>query len=342
MNSHLKRERKAVKSRRTQALSDVDKYIGQHIRARRLVVGMTQKQLADKLNITFQQIQKYESGADRIASSRLWQIAVALGTSPAVFFPVTALVVDGVTSDDTATDVANLVDRPDTIKLLRVFKRVGGAKRRAMLIEIVEALRNIRARAAAAHSECRCLTLTSRAMSRSWGDDSRSRRPAMMTLQEFVTGCSEAAANVFQLRGHISPMWHCVTRAGEHMITPSPSDNKDTAVALLRAAFELHDVVRYVFIDEAWQVNVTGRLGEDAEALSARGRKLGGTLQDHPERVEVLLLAGEDETAGMCTARRVIIRPPHGKAYLGPLEIDTPGFSEGRMIGLLPQRGTRQ
>jgi hypothetical protein len=163
-----------------------------------------------------------------------------------------------------------------------------------------------------------------------------------MTLQEFVTGCSEAAAKVFHLTGRISPMWHAVTREGEHLMTPSPCYDKDTAVALMRALFELRDVVRYVFIDEAWTVEVKRRPGEDVEALNERSRQLGGTLADHPDRVEVLLLSGEDETAGLCTARRVIHRPPHGKAYLGPLEIDTPNRSEGRMVGLLPQRGTRQ
>jgi hypothetical protein len=78
------------------------------------------------------------------------------------------------------------------------------------------------------------------------------------------------------------------------------------------------------------------------EALNERGRQLGGTLADHPDRVEIVILSGEDETAGWCTARRVIIRPQHGKPYLGPLEIDVFEVSEGRMVGLLPQRGTRQ
>jgi hypothetical protein len=135
-----------------------------------------------------------------------------------------------------------------------------------------------------------------------------------MTLQEFVTGCSEAAAKVFHLRGHISPMWHVVTRDGKHLMTPSPCPYKDDAVAP----------------------------GEDVEALNARSRMLTGSLAHHPDRVEVLMLSGEDENTGLCTARRVIHRPPHGKAYLGPLEIDTPTSSEGRMVGLLPQRGTRQ
>jgi hypothetical protein len=166
-----------------------------------------------------------------------------------------------------------------------------------------------------------------------------------MTLQEFVTGCSETAAKVFHLRGHISPMWHAVTRDGEHMMTPSPCPYKDDAMALMRAMFELHDVVRCCFIQEAWQIVLKLEPGEDMEALYARARSslIAGSLQDQPhDHVEVLDLSGEDETAGLCTARRVIIRPHNGKPYLGPLEIVTPETAEGRTIGMLPQRGTRQ
>lgn len=163
-----------------------------------------------------------------------------------------------------------------------------------------------------------------------------------MTLQEFVTDCSEAAAKVFHLRGQLSPMWHAVTRAGEYLMISSPHPDKDTVAALMRALFELRDVTRYVFIDEAWQLDVKRRPGEDVEALTARVRNFGGTVQGHPDRVEVLMSSGEDETAGMVTARRVIIRPQHGKAFLGPLEIYTPELSEGRMVGMLPKRGTRQ
>lgn len=164
-----------------------------------------------------------------------------------------------------------------------------------------------------------------------------------MTLQEFIVGCSYTAAKVFQLRGKLSPMWHAITRDGQHLMVPSPHPDKDAAVTLMRALFELRDVVRYVLINEAWTVEVEQRWpGEEVEALNERSRQLGGILADHPDRVEVLMLIGEDETAGLCTARRVIHRPPNAKPYLGPLEIDEFEVSEGRLVGLLPQRGTRQ
>lgn len=161
-----------------------------------------------------------------------------------------------------------------------------------------------------------------------------------MTLQEFIVGCSDAAAKVFHLRGRISPMWHVVTRDGEHLMM---NHDKDTAVALIRVAFELHDVVRYVFISEAWQVELKTIPGESFAESAARARELHAEpLANHSEGFEVLDLTGEDEAAGLITARQRIIRPTRSAAYLGPLEIVTPDFSEGRMVGLLPQRGTRQ
>lgn len=64
----------------------VDVHVGQRIRHRRWTVGMTQQQLADAVGIKFQQIQKYETGANRVAASRLWEMAEALDVSPAYFF----------------------------------------------------------------------------------------------------------------------------------------------------------------------------------------------------------------------------------------------------------------
>ncbi len=64
----------------------VDAHVGKRIRHRRWMVGMTQQQLADKVGIKFQQIQKYETGMNRVSASRLWDIADALGVQIAFFF----------------------------------------------------------------------------------------------------------------------------------------------------------------------------------------------------------------------------------------------------------------
>ena len=64
----------------------VDAHVGKRIRHRRWMVGMTQQQLADKVGIKFQQIQKYECGANRISAARLWELAEALSTPISYFY----------------------------------------------------------------------------------------------------------------------------------------------------------------------------------------------------------------------------------------------------------------
>lgn len=64
----------------------VDVHVGKRVRHRRWMVGMTQQQLAERVGIKFQQIQKYETGMNRVSASRLWEIASALGVQVSFFF----------------------------------------------------------------------------------------------------------------------------------------------------------------------------------------------------------------------------------------------------------------
>jgi transcriptional regulator with XRE-family HTH domain len=64
----------------------VDVHVGKRIRHRRWLVGVTQQQLAEKVGIKFQQIQKYETGANRVSASRLWDIAESLEVDVSFFF----------------------------------------------------------------------------------------------------------------------------------------------------------------------------------------------------------------------------------------------------------------
>jgi transcriptional regulator with XRE-family HTH domain len=64
----------------------VDAHVGKRIRHRRWMVGMTQQQLADRVGIKFQQIQKYETGMNRVSASRLWDVAETLGVTISFFF----------------------------------------------------------------------------------------------------------------------------------------------------------------------------------------------------------------------------------------------------------------
>ena len=63
-----------------------DVHIGRRVRERRIALGLSQSELAEKLGISFQQVQKYESGANRISGSRLWDISTVLETAVSYFF----------------------------------------------------------------------------------------------------------------------------------------------------------------------------------------------------------------------------------------------------------------
>jgi transcriptional regulator with XRE-family HTH domain len=64
----------------------IDKHVGSRIRMRRALLGMTQQRLADSLSLTFQQVQKYEKGTNRVSASRLQQIATLLGVEVGFFY----------------------------------------------------------------------------------------------------------------------------------------------------------------------------------------------------------------------------------------------------------------
>jgi transcriptional regulator with XRE-family HTH domain len=66
--------------------NEIDLYVGKRLRQRRRLLGMTQQKLAEEVAIRFQQIQKYESGANRISASRLWSLARALDVPVGFFF----------------------------------------------------------------------------------------------------------------------------------------------------------------------------------------------------------------------------------------------------------------
>ena len=71
---------------REKAIKPTDKLIGQNIRATRLARGVTQQELANRIGVTFQQVQKYETGTNGVRGSRLVQIAKALNTAVVVLF----------------------------------------------------------------------------------------------------------------------------------------------------------------------------------------------------------------------------------------------------------------
>src|SRR6188768_3305589 len=109
----------------------VDVHVGKRVRHRRWMVGMTQQQLGDIVGIKFQQIQKYETGMNRISASRLWDIAQALGVSISFFF-------EGFHDDEkpaTAADPeirGDLLADKEALELVRSYYAIPEAQRRRL------------------------------------------------------------------------------------------------------------------------------------------------------------------------------------------------------------------
>ncbi len=122
----------------------IDRHVGARVRMRRLLVSMSQERLGEALGITFQQIQKYEKGANRIGASRLQQIAKILGVPVEFFF-------EGAPSGDIvmavgfgelpqSNFVSDFMATSEGVQLTRAFVRISDAQVRRRLIDLVEAL----------------------------------------------------------------------------------------------------------------------------------------------------------------------------------------------------------
>jgi transcriptional regulator with XRE-family HTH domain len=111
----------------------VDRIVGRNIRIYRLQKGLTQTELADQLELTFQQVQKYEKGTNRVGSGRLLKIATFLGV------PVTALFKGSDEMED--TDKQSIFDqlaKPHANRLLQAFARIDDDGLRRSVVQLVE------------------------------------------------------------------------------------------------------------------------------------------------------------------------------------------------------------
>lgn len=123
------------------AANAIDRKLGQRVRTRRLEIGMSQERLAELLGVTFQQVQKYEKGVNRIAASRLFDISAALDMPVSRFF-------EGLTGRSSASGVAesgseyidDALATPEGTQLLALFASIKSVKVRRRVIELVRAL----------------------------------------------------------------------------------------------------------------------------------------------------------------------------------------------------------
>jgi len=127
--------------------TDIDLHLGRRLRRRRRLLGLTQQQLAIQVGIRFQQIQKYECGANRISAARLWQLAEALETPVNYFY-------DGMNEVVQRREAANsnggeVFSRKETMDLIQAYYLLGERPRRRLL-DLAKSLHDAEGETAAA------------------------------------------------------------------------------------------------------------------------------------------------------------------------------------------------
>ncbi len=122
----------------------VDVHVGTRVRLRRQVLKMSQERLGDQLGVTFQQVQKYERGANRIGASRLWKISDVLNVPVSFFF-------DGLsdkmahgefTENDQMPIVYDFINSSDGVALAKAVSQIKSKAVRRQILELARSLAN--------------------------------------------------------------------------------------------------------------------------------------------------------------------------------------------------------
>ncbi|HRK70184.1 MAG TPA: helix-turn-helix transcriptional regulator [Micropepsaceae bacterium] len=125
--------------------NNIDVHVGARMRLRRMLIGMSQEKLGETLGLTFQQVQKYEKGANRIGASRLFHIAQILSVPVSFFFEDLSqadLPKKGLRgfAEDAGEETENLIaflSTPEGMQLNRAFTRISDAKLRRRILDLV-------------------------------------------------------------------------------------------------------------------------------------------------------------------------------------------------------------
>lgn len=120
-----------------------DKYVGSRVRMRRLMLHMSQERLADQLGLTFQQVQKYEKGTNRISASRLQQISHILEVPVPFFFEGAPPASGGGRSKEESPSLSYITDflgNADGHALVKAFMKIKDAGLRRAIVRMVEAI----------------------------------------------------------------------------------------------------------------------------------------------------------------------------------------------------------
>ena len=125
----------------TKAPNPVDKYVGSRVRMRRIMLGMSQEKLGEALGLTFQQVQKYEKGTNRVGASRIQQISEILQVPVSFLFeggPSGTPSTGGFSEGTSPAYVSDFLATSEGLALTRAFTRITDGKLRRSIVEMVE------------------------------------------------------------------------------------------------------------------------------------------------------------------------------------------------------------
>jgi transcriptional regulator with XRE-family HTH domain len=124
----------------TKAPNPIDKYVGSRVRMRRIMLGMSQEKLGEALGLTFQQIQKYEKGTNRVGASRIQQISEILQVPVSFLFEggPSSISGNGFSEGTSPTYVSDFLATSEGLALTRAFTRIADSKLRRSIVDLVE------------------------------------------------------------------------------------------------------------------------------------------------------------------------------------------------------------
>jgi transcriptional regulator with XRE-family HTH domain len=129
------------------APNPIDKHVGSRVRMRRMMLSMSQEKLGDALGLTFQQVQKYEKGTNRIGASRLQQISHILQVPVAFFFEgapnLPGQATDGLREAPSPAYVSDFLATSEGLALTKAFMRIKEPKLRRRVVELVKEIAGV-------------------------------------------------------------------------------------------------------------------------------------------------------------------------------------------------------
>jgi transcriptional regulator with XRE-family HTH domain len=120
--------------------SSIDRFVGSRVRLRRTALGVTQERLAQALGVTFQQVQKYEKGANRIGAGRLQEIARVLDAPPSFFYEGAPEIVSTGVREPAHTSATSVMLPAEGLQLIKAFMTIRDDRLRSSVLDLVRAL----------------------------------------------------------------------------------------------------------------------------------------------------------------------------------------------------------